>query len=178
MITYAIYDCFTTTYLIRPVLEQWTFNQLKNININELFTSFETTPLPIINLSNKKIKNNVNLQKLFKKYDDDLESISDDDEIYLNQLTGLVDEQQTLNRNPIDSSTTSEDSETSKYLRQEHVHHHETSKRRKRRVLFTKQQTFELERRFRQRPTETGTHSCLPRWLFADRTPRCRESHA
>ncbi|CAF1110524.1 unnamed protein product [Rotaria sordida] len=60
------------------------------------------------------------------------------------------DEQQTLNRNPLDSSTTSEDSETSKYLQQEHIHHHETSKRRKRRVLFTKQQTFELERRFRQ----------------------------
>ncbi|CAF3898072.1 unnamed protein product [Rotaria sp. Silwood2] len=60
------------------------------------------------------------------------------------------EEQQTSNRNPLNSSTTSEDSEASKYLQQEHIHHHETSKRRKRRVLFTKQQTFELERRFRQ----------------------------
>jgi hypothetical protein len=67
------------------------------------------------------------------------------------------DEQQTLNRNPLDSSTTSEDSETSKYLQQEHnKHHHETSKRRKRRVLFTKQQTFELERRFRQQRYLSG----------------------
>ena len=75
------------------------------------------------------------------------------------------DEQQTSNRNLHDSGTTSEDSETSKYLRQEHPslahphphhHHHETSKRRKRRVLFTKQQTFELERRFRQQRYLSG----------------------
>ena len=66
------------------------------------------------------------------------------------------DEQQILNQNPIDSGTTSEDSETSKYLRQEHIHHHETSKRRKRRVLFSKQQTFELERRFRQQRYLSG----------------------
>jgi hypothetical protein len=75
------------------------------------------------------------------------------------------DEQQTSNINLHDSGTTSEDSETSKYLRQEHPslahphqhhHHHETSKRRKRRVLFTKQQTFELERRFRQQRYLSG----------------------
>ncbi|CAF1297017.1 unnamed protein product [Rotaria magnacalcarata] len=60
------------------------------------------------------------------------------------------DEQPIVSRNPLDTSATSEDSETSKYLQQDHIHHHETSKRRKRRVLFTKQQTFELERRFRQ----------------------------
>ncbi|CAF3320838.1 unnamed protein product [Rotaria socialis] len=60
------------------------------------------------------------------------------------------DEQPIVSRNPLDTSATSEDSETSKYLQQDHSHHHETSKRRKRRVLFTKQQTFELERRFRQ----------------------------
>lgn len=57
----------------------------------------------------------------------------------------------------MDSGATSEDSETSKYLQQEHNnHHHETSKRRKRRVLFTKQQTFELERRFRQQRYLSG----------------------
>ncbi len=66
------------------------------------------------------------------------------------------DEQQTSNQNPVDSGTTSEDSETSKYLQQGHIHHHETSKRRKRRVLFTKQQTFELERRFRQQRYLSG----------------------
>ncbi|CAF4803594.1 unnamed protein product, partial [Rotaria sp. Silwood2] len=33
MINYAIYDCFSTTYFIRPVLEYWTFNKLKNTNI-------------------------------------------------------------------------------------------------------------------------------------------------
>lgn len=68
------------------------------------------------------------------------------------------DEQQTLNVHPHDSGTTSEDSQTSKYLSGEHTHHHhhETSKRRKRRVLFTKQQTFELERRFRQQRYLSG----------------------
>ncbi|CAF0736700.1 unnamed protein product [Adineta ricciae] len=63
------------------------------------------------------------------------------------------EQQQASNQNLVDSGTTSEDSQTSKYLQQERnniTHHHETSKRRKRRVLFTKQQTFELERRFRQ----------------------------
>jgi len=49
MITYAIDDCFTTTYFIRPVLEKWTYKQIKNINIIELFTSFKSPPLPTIN---------------------------------------------------------------------------------------------------------------------------------
>lgn len=96
MITYAIYDCFTTTYFIRPVLEKWTFKQLKNINIIELFTSFKSPPLPTINLPNKKILKNANLQKLFNIFDDELEPISDD-EIYLNQLIGPINEKQTSN---------------------------------------------------------------------------------
>ncbi|CAF1163779.1 unnamed protein product [Rotaria sordida] len=54
MINYATYDCFSTTYLIRPVLESWTFKQLKDTNIVELFTSFKSLPLPIINSSNKR----------------------------------------------------------------------------------------------------------------------------
>ena len=37
MINYAISDVFATTYLIRPVLEYWTFQKLKNINIVELY---------------------------------------------------------------------------------------------------------------------------------------------
>ena len=66
------------------------------------------------------------------------------------------DEQKTVVRNPTDGGTTSEDSETLKYLQKKHVHQHETSKRRKRRVLFTKQQTFELEKRFRQQHYLSG----------------------
>ena len=66
------------------------------------------------------------------------------------------DEQETSTRNPADSGATSEDSETSKYRLQERIHPHDTSKRRKRRVLFTKQQTFELERRFRQQRYLSG----------------------
>lgn len=67
-------------------------------------------------------------------------------------------QQQTSNPNPVDSGTASEDSETAKYLQREHVHRHETSKRRKRRVLFTKQQTYELERRFRQQRYLSGKY--------------------
>ena len=67
-------------------------------------------------------------------------------------------QQQTTNPNPVDSGTASEDSETAKYLQREHVHRHETSKRRKRRVLFTKQQTYELERRFRQQRYLSGKY--------------------
>ncbi|CAF4144676.1 unnamed protein product [Rotaria sordida] len=96
MINYAIYDCFSTTYLIRPVLEYWTFKQLNNINIVELFTSFKALPLPKINSSNKKskkIKKNINLQHLFNMNDDDLQPISDD-EIYLNQLIAPVTNEQ------------------------------------------------------------------------------------
>ncbi|CAF4931198.1 unnamed protein product, partial [Rotaria sp. Silwood1] len=68
--------------------EYWTFKQLNDINIVELFTSFKALSLPKINSSNKKskkIKKNINLQKLFNSNDDDLQPISDD-EIYLNQL--------------------------------------------------------------------------------------------
>jgi hypothetical protein len=88
MIHYAIYDVFTTTYFIRPVLEDWTFQKLKNTNIIELFTSFKSSPLPPLsanNSSNKKLKTkNIDPHKLFKIIDDsDLEPISDDDEIYL-----------------------------------------------------------------------------------------------
>ncbi|CAF5032196.1 unnamed protein product [Rotaria sp. Silwood1] len=97
MINYAIYDCFSTTYLIRLVLEKWTFNQLKDTNIVDLFTSFKSLPLPTINSShkkNKKLKKNINLQKLFNINDDDLQPISDDDEIYLKQLIEPVTNEQ------------------------------------------------------------------------------------
>ncbi|CAF5176887.1 unnamed protein product, partial [Rotaria sp. Silwood1] len=96
MINYAIYDCFSTTYLIRPVLEKWTFKQLKDTNIVDLFTSFKSLPLPTIHSShkkNKKLKKNINLQKLFNINDDDLQPISDD-EIYLNQLIEPVSNKQ------------------------------------------------------------------------------------
>ena len=79
------------------------------------------------------------------------------------------DEQQPLNQNAPDCGTTSEDSQTSKYLQQEHKnHHHETSKRRKRRVLFSKQQTFELERRFRQQRYLSGRTNCSLLIVFDD----------
>ena len=99
MIKYAIYDCFATTCLIRPVTQYWTFQQVMDIDIIDLFTSFKSSslpPFPANNSSNKKIKKkNINPQKLFNIIDDsDLEPISDDDEIYLSQLTGPVTNKQ------------------------------------------------------------------------------------
>ncbi|CAF1258658.1 unnamed protein product [Rotaria sordida] len=94
MIKYAIYDCLTATYFIRPVLAYWTFNKLKNTNIIELFTSFKSPSLPTNNSSNKKNKKNINVQKLFNLNDDEVEPISDDDEIYLNQLIEPVTNKQ------------------------------------------------------------------------------------
>ncbi|CAF3729881.1 unnamed protein product [Rotaria socialis] len=97
MIKYAIYDVLSTTYLIRPISEYWTFQKLKNTNIIDLFTSFKSSPLPSLptnkSSKNKSIKKNINPQKLFKILDDDLELISDDDEIYLNQLIAPVTNQ-------------------------------------------------------------------------------------
>ncbi|CAF1015717.1 unnamed protein product [Adineta steineri] len=94
------------------------------------------------------ISNTLNVNSSDDVEDDNHSSVSSS---FYDSSNDEDDEQATSNRNPLDSGTTSEDSQTSKYLQQEHNnHHHETSKRRKRRVLFTKQQTFELERRFRQ----------------------------
>ena len=97
MINYAIYDCFATTYLIRPVLDNWTFKKLKDTNIIELFTAFKLPALPtyssINRKINKKMEQNVNSQTL-NIIDEDLEIISDDDEIYLDQLIEPVNNKQ------------------------------------------------------------------------------------
>ncbi|CAF0907090.1 unnamed protein product [Rotaria sp. Silwood1] len=122
-------------------MKNFSVQYLLSNNVNKKDTPSAvptTTTSSTLNINSSEDVENDNHSSVSSSYYD---SSNDDDD---------DDEQQTLNRNPLDSSTTSEDSETSKYLQQEHVHHHETSKRRKRRVLFTKQQTFELERRFRQ----------------------------
>ncbi|CAF2977863.1 unnamed protein product [Rotaria sp. Silwood2] len=78
MINYAIYDCFSTTYLIRPYL-----HHLNHYHYQQLIQQIK-----------KIIKKNINLQKLFNFNDDDLQPVSDDDEIYLNQLIEPVTNEQ------------------------------------------------------------------------------------
>ena len=86
MIRYAIYDCFATTCLSRAVLKSWTFQQFTKIKIVDIFTT--KIPLCDINIRSEQIKSNqskFNQSKLMDIIDDDVEWISDDDEIYLNQ---------------------------------------------------------------------------------------------
>ncbi|CAF2927168.1 unnamed protein product [Rotaria sp. Silwood2] len=91
MIHYATHDVMAVTFLIRPITEQWTFEKIKNRKISEMFVAFKSVklpPLPTTTSTKKKIKN-INVQKLSKiltSIDSDIESISSDDEIYLNQL--------------------------------------------------------------------------------------------
>ncbi|KAF9760567.1 hypothetical protein NGRA_3125 [Nosema granulosis] len=70
---------------------------MKKININEMFITFKSSklpPLPTSTSKNRKIKN-INVQKLAKMFDEDysdLEPISSDEEIYLNQLVEPVED--------------------------------------------------------------------------------------
>ncbi|CAF4589501.1 unnamed protein product, partial [Rotaria magnacalcarata] len=57
MLHYAIYDCFTTTYLARPVLAFWTFQQVKNTHILDLFQA-STSPSSTSSLSSSHHDNN------------------------------------------------------------------------------------------------------------------------
>ncbi|CAF3705411.1 unnamed protein product [Rotaria socialis] len=89
MIHYATHDVIAATLLIRPITERWAFEKLKIIKMNEMFIALNSIKLPPLPTSkNKKIKN-INTQKLntiLRCNDPDVEDISWDDEIYLNQL--------------------------------------------------------------------------------------------
>ncbi|CAF5224469.1 unnamed protein product, partial [Rotaria magnacalcarata] len=89
MIHYATHDVMAVTLLIRPITERWTFAKIKLRKMNEMFVAFTSIKLPALpSLKNRKIKN-INMQKLntiLRCNDPDVEDISSDDEIYLNQL--------------------------------------------------------------------------------------------
>ena len=96
MIRYAIYDCFATTCLSRAVLKFWTFQQFTNTNIVDIFTM--KISLCDINIQSDRNKFNqstlnqskskqskFNQSKLMEIIDYDLELISEDEEIFMNQ---------------------------------------------------------------------------------------------
>ncbi|CAF4359068.1 unnamed protein product, partial [Rotaria magnacalcarata] len=91
MIHYATHDVLAVTLLIRPITERWTFDQIKIKlrRMNEMLVAFDSIKLPPLPTSkNKKIKN-INMQNLvtiLRCNDPDVEDISSDDEIYLNQM--------------------------------------------------------------------------------------------
>ncbi|CAF0791429.1 unnamed protein product [Adineta ricciae] len=90
MISYAVHDVIAVTYLIRPISEHWTFDQIKHRNMDELFKAFELIQLPLTPMprNKKKKAKNINVHKIAKILQcnqSDIESISDE-EIYLHQL--------------------------------------------------------------------------------------------
>ncbi|CAF4256604.1 unnamed protein product [Rotaria magnacalcarata] len=81
MIRYAIYDCFATTLLARPIIEYWPFTKIEDSGITELFQKARS-PLSI----NPNITINNIYQQSNQKNDDD----DNDGEIYLNQCRAPV----------------------------------------------------------------------------------------
>ncbi|CAF1556818.1 unnamed protein product [Rotaria magnacalcarata] len=90
MLRYTIYDCFTTTYLARPVLRVWTFQKVKNTHIIDLFQALSSTSTSLFLCSHENdniINANINPQIFKNVIDNDLEFISEDsdDDIPINQ---------------------------------------------------------------------------------------------
>jgi hypothetical protein len=107
MINYATHDAMAVTFLIRPITEKWTFKKIEERNMSEMFNAFNSIKLPPLSTttSTKKKLKNINVQKLskiFKCLGSDIESISSDDEIYLNQLAEPVKETKTQDVKPVD----------------------------------------------------------------------------
>ena len=91
MIHYASHEVMAVTFLIRPITETWTFEKTANRKIHEMFVACDSVKLPTLSTATsiKKKINNINVQKLSKiltSTDLENQSISSDNEIYLNQL--------------------------------------------------------------------------------------------
>ncbi|CAF1522403.1 unnamed protein product [Adineta ricciae] len=90
MIKYAVHDVLAVTFLLRPIMENWTFNMIETRNMKDVFVAFESIELAQLQTTIKKKKKNIDVQKLariFAAGDSDIESISSDEEIYLHQIT-------------------------------------------------------------------------------------------
>ncbi|CAF4053823.1 unnamed protein product [Rotaria sordida] len=106
MIHYAIYDCFAATCLIRPVTLYWTFQQVTKINILD---SFQVLPSSS-RANNNPTNTNIN-QQIIKNINDDIELISDDDEITVNQCIKI-----TINNDMLYEEISNDDNELNKAL--------------------------------------------------------------
>ncbi|CAF1337864.1 unnamed protein product [Adineta steineri] len=112
MVFYAIYDCFTTTYLAYPVLQYWTFQQVAKINIVDLF---QTSPSSSLHHGYNNIKNDTQVNKQLKKniIIDGAVLISDDsdqsdEEIFLNRCDNQFNKK-LLNENISDDNKENDD---------------------------------------------------------------------
>ena len=68
MVHYATHDVMAVTYLIRPITEKWTFKQLEERKLSEMFITFKAIKLPSLptTTSTKKKIKNINVQKVSK----------------------------------------------------------------------------------------------------------------
>jgi hypothetical protein len=112
MIEYAKEDVMVVTFLIRPILEQWSFIMIQQRRINEAFMAFEPKKLPPLPQPNKKKKKkkNIDLGTFSRLLNGkNVDPGSSDEEIYLCQLiepTDSNDNDVKINDSDVDPSTT------------------------------------------------------------------------
>ncbi|CAF3854847.1 unnamed protein product [Rotaria sp. Silwood1] len=92
MIDYAKEDVMSVIFLLRPIMEQWTFTMIKDRRIDEVFMAFQPTKLPTLPKPHKKKNKNKNIDlgkfsRLLYGRDPGLS----DEEIYLCQLIEAKD---------------------------------------------------------------------------------------
>ncbi|CAF1621357.1 unnamed protein product [Adineta ricciae] len=90
MTHYAKNDVMAVSYLARPIIENWSFARIKETNMEAMFVAFQPAlPSPLRQPSAKTKVKNISIHKLakiFETADSDIEPISSDDEIYMNQV--------------------------------------------------------------------------------------------
>ncbi|CAF1528746.1 unnamed protein product [Adineta ricciae] len=90
MVKYAVHDVLAVTFLLRPIMENWTFKMIETRNMKEVFVAFESIELAQLQTTiKKKKKKNIDVEKLtgiFAVGDSDIEPISSDEEVYLHQI--------------------------------------------------------------------------------------------
>ncbi|CAF4133604.1 unnamed protein product [Rotaria sordida] len=105
MVHYAIYDCFTTTCLIRSVIFCWTFQQVTKIHSLDLF---QALPSSSSRANNNSANTNIN-QRIIKNINDDIELVSDGDKITVNQCIKI-----TINNDMLYEEISNDDNELNK----------------------------------------------------------------
>ncbi|CAF3161105.1 unnamed protein product [Rotaria socialis] len=94
MLRYAIYDCFTTTYLARPVLRSWTFQKVKKFiseDNDDDVTITQCRTIPVTNVLYAQISDDkICISQMFSpvtKTQPELEDVSDDEQQQQHQLS-------------------------------------------------------------------------------------------
>ena len=91
MINYAVHDVLAVSFLIQPIIKNWTFEKIKNRRESEMFIALGPVDLsqPPARVKKKKTKKNIDnnkLPRILTSMETSVESISSDDKIFLHQL--------------------------------------------------------------------------------------------